>query len=152
MNSSLFCYVIFYFLFIIHHFWRFEKFPIDWKRMCLGTFSRRTRSLATYFFFARVRIPRSAFCLIPIGEETSHEHHIHSRHSRQWLFKFRQNDIHSWLSPKWLFLQERTLTSDTLGYKENPPAKQVGPKRILPMSKKNCYTIIQEVCQPQAKT
>ena len=30
--------------------------------MCLGTFSRRARSLATYFFFARVRIPRSAFC------------------------------------------------------------------------------------------
>ena len=29
--------------------------------MCLGTFSRRARSLATYFFFARVRIPRSAF-------------------------------------------------------------------------------------------
>ena len=29
--------------------------------MCLGTFSRRARSLATYFFFARVRIPRSVF-------------------------------------------------------------------------------------------
>ena len=29
--------------------------------MCLGTFSRRARSLATYSFFARVRIPRSVF-------------------------------------------------------------------------------------------
>ena len=31
--------------------------------MCLGTFSRRARSIATYFFFVRVRIPRSAFLL-----------------------------------------------------------------------------------------
>ena len=33
----------------------------DIKRMCLGTFSRRARSLATVFSFARVRIPRSVF-------------------------------------------------------------------------------------------
>ena len=32
-----------------------------------------------------------------------------------------------------------------------PPAKQVVPKRLLPMSKKrNSYGIMQEVCQPQA--
>ena len=32
--------------------------------MCFGTFSRRARSLATCFFFARVRIPRSVFYVI----------------------------------------------------------------------------------------
>ena len=31
--------------------------------MCLGTFSRRARSLATYFFFARVRIRAERFLL-----------------------------------------------------------------------------------------
>ena len=32
-----------------------------WKRMCLGTFSRRARSLATCFCFARVRILAERF-------------------------------------------------------------------------------------------
>ena len=31
--------------------------------MCLGTFSRRARSLATYYIFARVRIPAEHFVL-----------------------------------------------------------------------------------------
>ena len=34
-------------------FWATE---VMWKRMCLGTFSRRARSLATTYIFARVRI------------------------------------------------------------------------------------------------
>ena len=34
---SLFCYVIFYFQPIIHYFWRFEKFPIKWKRKTVQT-------------------------------------------------------------------------------------------------------------------
>ncbi len=44
----------------------FLTFEHHKKRMCLSTFSRRARSLATYFCFARVRIIGTLvpFCVI----------------------------------------------------------------------------------------